>query len=66
VSLERKWTCPFIAQESDFTMVTCILLEGARLVALGWRSPDDVVCRVVRCRTLGMAYRLARLSYGSL
>jgi hypothetical protein len=47
-------------------MRTCILLEGARPVALGWCSPPDVVYRVVRRCTLGMTYRLVCLAYGSL
>jgi hypothetical protein len=68
VCLCLKKECPrlFIAQGSDFTVGTCILLEGARPVALGWCNPLDVVCRVVGYRTPRKVYRFFHPAYESL
>jgi hypothetical protein len=46
---------PFIVQGSNFTMRTCILLEGAQPVSLGWRSSSGDVRRVMCSRTPIMA-----------
>jgi hypothetical protein len=62
----KKVVLPFYSSRVDFTLGTRILLGGSSTFCSRWHSPPNIVRRVVRCRTLGMAFHLVRLAYESL
>jgi hypothetical protein len=61
----KKVAPPFYSSWGTLQLELVFYWDGARLAASRWRSPPDVVHRVIRCRTPSMVFHLVRSVYES-